>query len=215
LAKGPNPDPDRPGCPDGDDDQDGVLNRVDQCRMQHAGYHPDPARPGCPLPDRDHDSVPDAVDACPDKPGAPHPDPKRHGCPSLVKIEDGMIRILKPVHFATNEDRILAKSLPVLEAVANALEATPEIRLVSIEGHTDDRGADDFNLDLSERRCAGVRQWLIERGISAVRLQAKGFGESRPIESNRTAQGRSVNRRVEFVIVDPPTGRVAPGMPSE
>lgn len=207
LPKGPNPDPARPGCPDGDDDQDGVLNSVDACRMQHAGYHPDPERPGCPLPDRDHDSVPDAVDACPDKPGAPHPDPKRHGCPSLVKIEEGMIRILRPVHFATNEDRILAKSFPVLMAVADALRATPEIRLVSIEGHTDDRGVDAFNLDLSERRAAGVRQWLIEQGIAASRLEAKGFGESRAIDSNQSSAGRAANRRVEIHIIDPPSDR--------
>jgi outer membrane protein OmpA-like peptidoglycan-associated protein len=210
LPQGEYPDPERPGCPDGDDDQDRVLNHRDQCRTQHAGYHPDPARPGCPLPDRDNDTVPDVHDACPDKPGAPHPDPKRNGCPSLVKIEDGMIRIMRPVYFATNKDRILPKSYPVLTAVADALRATPEIRLVLIEGHTDDRGKPDFNLDLSERRAEGVRQWLIDNGIEASRLGAKGYGDTRPVAPNPSRAGRDKNRRVEFLILDPPTAMVSP-----
>jgi outer membrane protein OmpA-like peptidoglycan-associated protein len=200
---GPTPDPERRGCPDGDDDGDQVLNHADVCRAEHQGINPDPERPGCPLPDRDGDSVPDRVDACPDKPGAPDPDPKKNGCPGLVRIQQSQIVINRPVYFATNKDQILERSYPVLRAVAEALRALPEIRVVSIEGHTDSQGGDAFNLELSQRRAASVMQFLVEQGIDAGRLKAVGHGETRPVSTNRTAAGRAQNRRVEFKIVDP------------
>jgi outer membrane protein OmpA-like peptidoglycan-associated protein len=203
VPQGPVPDPTRPGCPAGDRDKDGWLDPKDQCPDVPAGIHPDPQRPGCPDPDRDGDSVPDRVDACPDTPGAPNPDPKKNGCPSLVTIKDGKLMILKPVFFATNRDVILPQSFPVLEAVASAVLATPEIHLMSVDGHTDNRGNVQYNTDLSDRRARSVVRWLTEHGVAANRLQAKGYGPGQPIADNRTARGRAANRRVEFVILDP------------
>jgi outer membrane protein OmpA-like peptidoglycan-associated protein len=208
TSAGATPDPERPGCPDGDDDNDKVLNSKDQCRDKHQGINPDPERPGCPLPDRDNDSVTDGVDACPDKPGAPNPDSKKNGCPGLVLVEQTRIVINRPVYFATLKDRVLAKSFPVLRAVADALRALPEIRLVSIEGHTDSQGSDEFNADLSQRRANSVMQFLVQQGIEPGRLKAVGHGETRPVTSNDTAKGRAQNRRVEFKILDPAS---APG----
>lgn len=206
MPQGTTPDPARRGCPDGDDDLDGVRNQLDQCPTQPAGLSPDPERPGCPAPDRDGDAVPDLYDACPDKPGAPSTDPKRNGCPGLVRIEADHIKILKPVFFATNKDVILKKSFPVLLAIADALKAVPDIRKVSVEGHTDNRGDDAFNLELSDRRAASVVRQLISFGVEAERLEGRGYGETRPIMPNRTAKGRATNRRVDFVITDPPLG---------
>ncbi|HVR63947.1 MAG TPA: OmpA family protein [Polyangia bacterium] len=203
VAAGPTPDPERAGCPDGDQDKDGVADHADQCRAEAKGLHPDPARAGCPLPDRDRDSVPDGEDHCPDKPGAPNPDPKLNGCPGLVKVAAGKIEINRPVFFATGEDRILPKSFPVLLAVANALKLTPEIHTVEIQGHTDAQGGGEKNQDLSQRRAGSVRSWLVQHGVDTLRLRARGFGDSHPISTNKTAQGRSTNRRVEFLIVDP------------
>jgi outer membrane protein OmpA-like peptidoglycan-associated protein len=202
--RGPTPDPERPGCPDGDGDKDGVLDSQDKCRDQAAGLYPDPAAPGCPLPDRDQDSVPDVYDACPDKPGAPSPEVKKNGCPGLVTIDGGVIKILKPVFFATNKDVILARSFPVLQAVAGALTATPGIKKVAIQGHTDGSGTPEANLELSQRRAESVLRWLTEHGVAADRLEARGFGDTRPVATNKTARGRAENRRVEFIIVDPP-----------
>jgi outer membrane protein OmpA-like peptidoglycan-associated protein len=210
LAAGSRPDPQRSGCPDGDDDNDGVFNSEDQCRTQHRGLTPDPSQPGCPQPDRDNDSVADTVDACPDKPGAPHPEPAKNGCPGLVLVENDRIVILKPVFFATLKDRILSKSFPLLQAVANALRATRDIRRVSIEGHTDSQGDDAFNLDLSQRRASNVVRYLIEQGVEPSRLEPIGYGETRPIQSNQTARGRASNRRVEFRIVDPAPPPIGP-----
>lgn len=199
---GEHPNPERAGCPDGDQDHDGVFDHGDQCPTEAVGLHPDPARAGCPAPDGDHDNVPDAVDRCPTQPGAPSTNPARNGCPSLLVVENGALRILRPVFFAVNSDVILPASFPLLNAVADALRATPEIRHVSVEGHTDDAGPDDRNLDLSRRRAASVVRWLTTRGrIEAGRLTSEGFGETRPLVQGTTPAARAQNRRVEFRIV--------------
>lgn len=208
--QGPVPDPLRRGCPAGDRDKDGVPDPLDQCPDQPPGMHPDPDRPGCPARDRDGDTVPDRTDACPDTPGAPHPDPKRNGCPSLVQIKNGMLVILKPVFFATNRDVILPQSNAVLQAVADALLASPQIRRVRIEGHTDNRGKADYNVDLSNRRAQSVMRWLLAHSIAPERMEAQGFGPGQPIADNATAKGRAANRRVDFVILDPATPKAAP-----
>jgi outer membrane protein OmpA-like peptidoglycan-associated protein len=202
VAAGPHPDAKRPGCADTDTDSDGVFDSADQCPSEPAGLHADPARPGCALPDRDADQIPDAQDACPDQPGAPDPDAKKNGCPGLVQIKGGMLVIMEPVFFATAKDVILPRSFPVLQAVANALAAQPEIKHVSVEGHTDAQGKPEKNLDLSTRRAASVLRWLVEHGVGEERLESHGFGQTRPVASNRTAAGRAANRRVEFRIVD-------------
>jgi outer membrane protein OmpA-like peptidoglycan-associated protein len=207
--QGEHPDPARRGCPDGDADSDGVLNGQDQCRDVPAGAHPDPARAGCPLPDRDGDTIVDPLDHCPDQPGAPHPDPNRNGCPGLVRVSGCQIQINSPVFFATNRDQILPRSFPVLQAVGDALRATPDIRRVSIEGHTDDVGDDARNMDLSNRRAASVQRWMVEHQVEAGRLEFHGFGETRPLRAVTGLRGRaqrdarSQNRRVDFRIVDP------------
>ncbi len=205
--KGANPDPVKLGCPAEDRDGDGVFDYQDRCPEVPQGARPDPNQPGCPLPDRDQDTVPDPVDACPDKPGAPHPDAKKNGCPGLVEVKGGQLIIVQPVFFATNRDVILAKSFPVLQSVADALIATPAIRKLSIQGHTDDRGKHDYNVDLSARRAKSVLTWLTTNGgIAADRLESQGFGPDKSIADNATPQGREKNRRVEFLILDPASG---------
>jgi outer membrane protein OmpA-like peptidoglycan-associated protein len=206
---GAHPNPERRGCPDGDGDRDGVFDHNDQCPTEAAGLHPDPARAGCPLPDRDRDNVPDATDACPDRPGAPSETPARNGCPGLLVVQDGAVRILRPVFFAPNRDTILPASFPVLNAVAEALRSMPEIRRLSVEGHTDDVGADDANLALSRRRAEAVVRWLSTTGrVDGARLTAEGFGETRPLQPVAGLTGRALtaargqNRRVEFRITE-------------
>ena len=149
--------------------------------------------------------MPDPLDACPDQPGAPSPDPKKNGCPGLVEMKGDKIVIVKPVFFATNKDVILKKSYPVLESVANALRASPQIKKVQVEGHTDNRGKAAYNVELSDRRARSVMKWLVEHGVAQERLEAQGFGPQKPIADNGTAKGRVKNRRVDFVIVDPPS----------
>jgi outer membrane protein OmpA-like peptidoglycan-associated protein len=202
VPAGLHPDRARPGCPDVDSDGDGVFDSVDVCRGTPAGPHPDPTHPGCPLPDRDNDQIPDADDACPNTPGAPDRDPRKNGCPGLVAISRGQIVIMKPVFFATDEDVILERSYPVLQAVADALVATPAIRHIAIEGHTDSHGGAAHNMELSDRRARSVMRFLIAHGVAAERLDAQGFGSTRPVSSNRSDAGRALNRRVEFHIIE-------------
>jgi uncharacterized repeat protein (TIGR01451 family) len=203
VPAGARPDPGRKGCPDVDTDGDGVFDSKDACKTVPQGIQPDPQRPGCPAPDRDGDSVPDAVDACPDKAGAPSPVAKKNGCPGLVEVKTGQIVILKQVFFANNKDTIQKKSFPVLQAVADVLKTTPLILKVGIEGHTDNKGKEEANIQLSDRRAQSVMRWLIANGVAADRLTAKGYGPTRPIADNKTNKGRAANRRVDFRILDP------------
>lgn len=212
-AQGEHPDPARRGCPDADADSDGVFNAQDQCRDVPAGANPDPARAGCPIPDRDGDTVLDPQDHCPDQAGAPSPDPNRNGCPGLVSVTSTQIRITQQILFATNSDRILPASNALMQAIADALRASPQIRKVSVDGHTDDVGPDPRNLGLSERRARSVVAGLVQRGVEASRLEPHGFGETRPVQPITGLTGRPLNdararnRRVEFNITDPAPAR--------
>jgi outer membrane protein OmpA-like peptidoglycan-associated protein len=145
----------------------------------------------------------DADDACPNAAGPNNDDPKKRGCP-VARVESGQIRIREQVQFAYNSARILAESNEVLSAVQKILKANPKIRHVRVQGHTDNRGNDAFNKRLSQQRAAAAADWLVRHGVPRARLTAEGFGEERPLETNETAQGRAVNRRVEFHIEDAP-----------
>ncbi len=107
--------------------------------------------------------------------------------------------ILYGIQFDHNSDRLKNSAMPTLQALQSALSANPQWSIV-IEGHTDWDGSDDYNLDLSNRRAASVKAWLVSHGIEADRLNTVGFGESRPVSDNATSQGRALNRRVEVAL---------------
>ncbi len=203
TPQGPHPDGRRAGCPDRDTDNDSVYDRDDVCPTVPMGIAPDPERLGCPAPDRDHDTVADAVDACPDDPGSPSSLAARNGCPGLVAVDEHEIRLLAPVYFALRSERVLPQSIPVLEAIREALLLTPRIRRIRIEGHTDLYGVPDYNIDLSRHRAAFVARWLVAHGIDESRLESVGYGATRPIENSRSRAACDHNRRVELHIIDP------------
>ena len=103
------------------------------------------------------------------------------------------------ITFATDQDQLNAGFLPVLGSVAIVLNKYPRT-LLDIDGHTDDQGSEQYNQALSERRAISVAQYLGSRGIDQRRLLVVGFGETRPIASNATPEGRAQNRRVEIRI---------------
>ena len=139
----------------------------------------------------------DVDDACPLVPGVV----AERGClEKKLKIEGGQI-VIERVEFAVDKDVILERSEPILSDVLQTLQNSPELTLIRIEGHTDDRGKDDANMDLSRRRARSVGKWLIDHGIVAERLEAWGCGETRPTQSNKKRAGRQANRRVEFHIL--------------
>jgi outer membrane protein OmpA-like peptidoglycan-associated protein len=185
---------DEDGCPDLDNDNDSLTDDVDGC--------PNEAGPienkGCPDTDRDGDGVVDRLDNCPDEKGSPD----NFGCvqKQLVQITGTKLVIVDSVIFATAKAKIRRRSFRLLNNVADVIKAHPEINTVIVEGHTDDRGGDEYNLDLSTRRATAVVAYLVKRGVSAERLLPKGFGEANPVDSNKSKKGRLNNRRVEFTI---------------
>ena len=187
---------DTDGCPDPDDDKDGVLDASDKCPREAGPVE----NHGCPDTDRDKDGVVDRLDNCPDEPGTA----ANHGCKKkqLVQITQTSLKILDKVYFNTNKATIMKRSNRLLNNVAAVIVNHPEIPKIRIEGHTDDKGKDDYNKDLSQRRADRVRMYLIEKGVPEDRLEAVGFGEEKPVTSNKSGKGRAANRRVEFNFAD-------------
>ncbi len=196
------------GCPDGipDRDHDGILDPDDKCPDDPEDKDGFEDEDGCPDPDNDKDGIPDVRDRCPNNPEVVNGFEDDDGCPDeasvRVRVTKEKIEILEKVFFETNKDKIKPVSYPVLDDVARVMVANPAIRKVKIEGHTDSVGADAYNLQLSARRAAAVRRYLMSKGVPPERLEAEGFGEGKPIETNATAEGRAVNRRVEFTIME-------------
>ena len=200
------PEPVAPPPPPVDPDGDSVIGGGDLC--------PDVAGPvgnaGCPDTDKDGDAVVDRLDKCPDEPAGSR---GRDGCP-LARRSGNKIVILEQVNFATDQDVILSESFPILEEVARVMNENPEVDRILVEGHTDSRASDAYNLELSRRRAASVVRFLIESGVAAERLCSPGFGRSRPLADNATEEGMALNRRVEFTI-QPPSDGPRPPCPDE
>ncbi|RYZ36009.1 MAG: outer membrane exchange protein TraB [Myxococcaceae bacterium] len=191
-------EPPKPPPPPIDPDGDFVIGEKDRC--------PTVAGPvengGCPDSDGDSDGVVDRIDKCPDVPAGTR---GRDGCP-LARTVGNKIVILEQVNFATDQDVILSESFPVLEEVARVMEVNPKLDRILIEGHTDARASDSYNLELSKRRAASVKRFLIESGVAAERVCSQGFGRSKPVADNASEEGMALNRRVEFTIQPPVEG---------
>ncbi len=186
---------DEDGCPDPDNDDDGVVDRVDQCPLEPGVIE----NRGCPDLDTDGDGLVDRIDNCP----AEYGPKKNQGCKDkqLVRITSDRIEILEKVYFKTDSAKIRRRSFRLLENVAAVLRAHPEISRIRVEGHTDSRGRDGYNLRLSQRRANSVRRHLVREGVDPDRLDGQGYGETRPVTTNETRKGRAKNRRVEFRIM--------------
>ncbi len=192
------------GCPEVDTDGDGLLDPVDRCPQDAEDRDRFEDDDGCPDPDNDQDHILDPDDRCPNEPEVINGFRDDDGCPDqgAITVTCRAIEIRDTIYFETDRAVIQRRSYGLLDQIAAVLGARPDIRRVSIEGHTDDRGSDEHNQDLSTRRAEAVREYLVTRGIAAERLTSQGFGEARPIDSNRTPRGRAANRRVEFVITE-------------
>ena len=191
---------DEDGCPDPDNDLDGVPDVTDDCPNEPGVRD----RNGCPLNDSDKDGIADINDRCPDQPETANDYLDEDGCPdtppSGVKVTRTRVQIKEMVQFETASARLLSSSDAILDNVVQVLMDAPYLRL-RIEGHTDNEGGVDSNLRLSRDRAEAVSLYLQGRGVEASRLEALGFGEARPIDTNRTMSGRARNRRVEFHII--------------
>jgi MYXO-CTERM domain-containing protein len=216
------------GCPPPDADKDGILDPDDACPAVPglAAFAGCPDKDGdgitdandkCPdvkgldtffgCPDTDGDGFEDSKDACPTQPETKNGVADDDGCPdtdkSKVSITKEQIMILEQVLFDTNKATIRKESFDLLDQVAKVFLEHPEIKKVLVEGHTDDVGKDDANLKLSDNRAKAVVAYLTKKGVEAARLDAKGFGETKPVVPNDSKENRQKNRRVVFSIIDP------------
>ncbi|HEY6125704.1 MAG TPA: OmpA family protein [Steroidobacteraceae bacterium] len=211
---------DSTGCPlPQDDDGDGVTNDIDKCPGTPAGARVDAT--GCEL-DSDGDGVSDSRDQCPNTP--PGAKVNESGC-ELDTDGDGVIdrldkcpdtpkgdRVdavgcsfkeeikLPGVVFETGKADLKPESIPVLEGAIATLKRYPDIN-IEVAGHTDSRGSDALNLDLSSRRADTVLKYLQDGGVTNA-ITARGYGERQPVASNSNDDGRQQNRRVVLRVLN-------------
>ncbi|WP_026708493.1 OmpA family protein [Flavobacterium frigidarium] len=179
------------GCPDADGD--GIADKDDKC--------PNVAGPkdngGCPWPDTDGDGVLDKDDKCPTVKGTV----ANGGCPEVsAEVIKQLNDYGKTILFDSGKSSFKSQSYPVLQSINDILKEYPNSNFM-IEGHTDSDGSNALNQTLSENRAAAVRNYLVEKGINTDRLRSTGFGETKPIASNRTSKGKAENRRVEVSLI--------------
>ncbi len=174
-----------------DSDGDGVLDGIDLCAGTPAGVSVD--RVGCPL-DADKDAVPDYLDLCPGTPLGTIVD--TDGCP----LPGQKILSLTGVNFDTNKSVLTDSAKDILEQAVDLLKGTDSVIEVRVEGHTDSRGSDAYNMTLSQSRAEAVVAYLTSRGVNGDSLLAVGMGEAYPVANNDTEAGQAANRRVDFVV---------------
>lgn len=183
------------GCPD--TDGDGFRDSEDECPEV-----PGIAPKGCPDKDTDGDGIMDSVDQCiyekevfngiEDEDGCPDELP-----PELVQFEGA----LEGIEFDFGKDTIRKTSQPVLDKAVATLKEWPSIKIM-VSGHTDNFGKPESNLELSKRRAAAVKTYMVAAGLADDRIETEGKGDTDPRADNETEEGRALNRRIEFHITD-------------
>ncbi len=179
----------RDGCPDRDGD--GVLDNQDKC----------PEKPGLPVyegcPDSDGDGVPDHLDRCPNTAGPVW----NNGCPEIKKEDQETLNVaMRSVQFETGLAVLKPESFKTLGQIVQIMIKYPDYNL-SISGHTDNTGTPAKNQLLSEERAKACYEFLVGSGVNSKRMTHTGYGETRPIATNGSVEGRALNRRVEFKLV--------------
>jgi OmpA-OmpF porin, OOP family len=193
------------GCPLEDRDKDGILDRDDKCPDKPEDKDQFDDEDGCPDLDNDGDGIADVNDTCPIMPETRNGFQDEDGCPDInpklvvVNREIGKIEIKQKVYFDSGKAIIKPRSFKLLNEVAQVLKSNETMEIL-VEGHTDSRGSDSYNLRLSDSRANAVREYMLGQDIPTERIKSMGFGETKPIATNKRRKGRKKNRRVEFTI---------------
>ncbi|MFM6975972.1 MAG: OmpA family protein [Sphingobacteriaceae bacterium] len=167
-----------------DTDGDGVADKLDKCPGTEAGVKVDGS--GCPL-DVDADGVPDSKDNCPTEKGTA----ELNGCPATPAAASS-------IQFEFNSSVLKTSAYPALDELSADLRTNTD-KVVELDGHASEEGTEAYNMQLSKDRANSVKTYLVNSGVEAKRITTKGFGETRPVASNTTEEGRQLNRRVEIV----------------
>lgn len=192
------------GCPD--KDADGIIDRDDACPEQAGPLE----NKGCPWVDTDKDGILDKDDACPQVPGVPElkgcpvpkpSDPSPQEVPMKAAEKKIIEKAFATLEFASAKDIIKPKSLPALNDLAKLLIAHSADWKLKLSGHTDNQGTEEKNMILSEKRANAVKKYLVKKGVNEDQVITEWFGQTMPIDDNKTAKGRQKNRRVEMKIL--------------
>lgn len=180
-----------------DSDKDGVSDDIDKCPNTPAGVKVD--KTGCTL-DSDGDGVADNKDQCPNTPAGVQVN--SDGCPIKIEVpaEIESLVLSGDTNFESNKSKLLPNAYAALENIVSTMKKHPEYKW-EIGGHTDGVGSDAYNTKLSKQRAQSVVDYLISKGISRNSLKIVGYGEDKPIATNDTNEGRSMNRRVEIKLL--------------
>ncbi len=203
---------DADGCPEPDNDEDDILDVDDLCPGDPEDIDRFKDKDGCPEIDNDNDRIVDQDDRCRGRDGQRREETAEtwnshqdaDGCPdrNTATFVGGILVVLQPIHFEFDSAVIKPISYPTLDAVAQTIELNPDVLKIEVQGHTDERGNDAYNLDLSQRRAESVVVYLKKKGIAGGRLLPQGYGERIPRIKRHTPEAWAANRRVEFLILD-------------
>lgn len=184
------------GCPDKDVDGDGFKASVDKC-PNFAGDPPD----GCPPPDVDNDGIGNDKDLCQGKFETLNGFQDGDGCPDEIPRELAKVTgAIMGITFTGDTDVLKPSSHAALDRAVKRLKRYAEVRF-EIAGHLDNSGDPELGKGLSKRRADAVKDYLVEQGIDAQRLETRGAGANEPLDTNKTVAGRARNRRIEFTIL--------------
>ncbi len=202
---------DEDGCPDPDNDLDKILDVDDLCPNDPEDYDHFEDEDGCPDLDNDKDRILDKDDKCINLPETYNNVDDEDGCPDrgITELTGSGIVTLEPIQFEFNKAIIKKASYPILDAVIATMNGNPDIELIEVQGHTDERGDDAYNLELSDRRAAAVVAYLTTHGtkaeptrpVPAHRLTSQGYGETQPVDRRHDEAAWALNRRVAFIIL--------------
>jgi outer membrane protein OmpA-like peptidoglycan-associated protein len=201
---------DADGCPDEkpfiDTDGDGYVDDEDGCPLDPEDFDTFQDEDGCPDEDNDLDGIVDSADSCPFEPETFNGYLDEDGCPeeapARVIVGKRKIKITDTIFFEYNRAVIQSLSYELLDEIGSVIMDNPQLVSIRIEGHTDSDGADGYNMKLSQRRAEAVVTYLVQAGVESERLDALGYGETEPIDTNKTTEGKAANRRVEFTILE-------------
>lgn len=196
MDKGPE---ENGGCPDKDSDGDMVVDRLDKCPSDKGTVE----NSGCPDTDTDKDGIPDRLDKCPNEAETVNGYKDGDGCPDELpkEVKKYTAGAVKGINFANGKADLLPTSNVVLDELVKVLVEYPDVKL-EVQGHTDNVGDRNANIDLSKARADSVRKYLLGKGIAEARITAVGYGPDKPVADNKKAAGKAKNRRVELHLVN-------------
>ena len=195
---------DQDGCPDKDNDGDTINDDQDKCPSEPEDKDGFNDIDGCPDPDNDNDGFLDAQDKCPNEAEVINGVDDQDGCPdrgnALVVVAPDRLELLESIEF--KNATISKKSTNLLGQVAATLRAHPEILRVRITVHVQPTKKPSADQELSDRRAAAIRDWLVKIGVDDRRLEPKGFGGTSPLVPAKQKGSKGINERVEMLIVE-------------